>query len=44
MNARPLIEKINKGELNKKELKKLLEHEKKNKNRKTVVKAIQNRG
>ncbi len=40
MNARPLIKEVNKGELSKKELKKLLEHEKKNKNRKTVIEAI----
>ncbi len=40
MNARPLIKKIKKEDLSKKELDNLLEHEKKNKNRKTVVKAI----
>ncbi len=40
MNARPLIKKIKEGRLRLSTLKKILEHEKKNKNRKTVLNAL----
>ncbi len=39
-NARPTIKAVKAGKFSKAELKKLLQHEKKNKNRKTVVGAI----